>query len=139
MKCVIFGSREFSDYSALEKAVKDSGFDITEIFNGGAAGGDALGVMYGERHKIPVKDYPALWNDLNVENCKIKVNQWGKEYNVLAGFNRNQLMADDSDCGIGLQFGDTSGTKDMEDKLRKAGKPIFMVRPEIKEDDRIEF
>ena len=31
-KCVIFGSREFSDYKALEKAVKQSGFEITEIF-----------------------------------------------------------------------------------------------------------
>lgn len=138
MRCIIFGSREFNDYAALEKAVIDSGFKITSILNGKSKGAEACGQQYGKLHKIKVIDYAPEWDNLDAPNCKIKVNDYGKEYNSLSAWNRNQKMCDECDCAIGLQSINNNDTKDMEERLKKAGKLVFMVRPEVT-DGRIEF
>jgi hypothetical protein len=138
MRCVIFGDRNVSDYNELLLAVKNSGFEITEILSGGAKGSDALGEMYAKRNGLKLSVYPADWDDLEASNCKIKTNGYGKEYNALAGFNRNQDMANDSECGIGLQCnGDTNGTQDMKKRLEKANKPVYILGP--KESEMIDF
>ena len=43
MKVIIAGSRGVEDYALVEEAVKQSGFDITEVVSGTARGVDLLG------------------------------------------------------------------------------------------------
>ena len=49
MKCIIAGSRTINDYDILVKAIKESGFAISEIVSGEAAGPDTIGITYGNK------------------------------------------------------------------------------------------
>lgn len=92
------------------------------IADGGATGGDAMGAEFAKQYHIPTKPFPAKWDDLTTEPVKIKVNRYGKEYNVLAGFNRNTEMLNFGTHLIAFWDGKSKGTKDMIDKsLTKYG------------------
>ena len=112
MRTIIAGSRSITDYNLVLEAIEESEFIITEVVSGKAQGIDTLGERYAKENNIPIKEFPANWNDLKVEHCIIKRNAYGKEYNVLAGFNRNQDMADYADALIAVTTG-SSGTNDM--------------------------
>lgn len=43
MRTIIAGSRSITDYALIQKAVSESGFEITEVVSGGAIGVDRLG------------------------------------------------------------------------------------------------
>ena len=45
MKCVIAGSRTITDYALVEKAIVDSGFEITEVVCGECRGPDMFGAV----------------------------------------------------------------------------------------------
>jgi hypothetical protein len=49
MKCIIAGSRTINDYDIVVKAIKESGFAISEIVSGEAAGPDTIGITYGNK------------------------------------------------------------------------------------------
>ncbi len=44
MKVIIAGSRSINDYRLVERAVADSGFDVTEIVSGCSKGVDTLAI-----------------------------------------------------------------------------------------------
>ena len=92
MKCIIAGSRNITKYKFIEDAIKESGFNITEIISGKAKGVDLLGEEYAINNNISIKKFPAKWDELKLLPCKIKYNKYGKPYNVLAGRNRNEEM-----------------------------------------------
>ena len=136
--CCIFGDRKINDYSILLDAIKQSGFKIKKVISGNAKGADALGEQFATQNKLPLEVFEAEWDDLEAEGAVVKVNGWGKAYNAMAGFNRNQKMAEVADCGIGLQTnGDTNGTQDMKKRLEKLGKKVFILGQG--DDDRIQF
>jgi len=125
MKCIVTGSREFNDYKILEKAIKDSKFEISAILNGKNKGAEATADQYGKLNKITVIDYAADWNNLDVANCKVKVNSYNKEYNSLTGFNKNTDMVNDADCAIVLDK--DFNAEDIIKKMKQKGKPVFIV------------
>lgn len=141
MKVIIAGPRNVDDLELVEKAVEKSGFKITTIYQGGANGIDRnakeYALKYGKKHK----EFPAKWNDIDAEGAIIKVNKWGKEYNVRAGFDRNEEMASKADALIALQpHGETSGTQDMIKRATEHGLKIYVYTEVDKiEDEGGEF
>ena len=114
MKTIIAGSRTIKDLNEVIKAIYLSGFNITEVVCGGARGVDDLGRKWsGNGNIVPVKIFNALWDELWVENVKIKYNKYDRPYNSLAGFNRNKEMVKYAEALIAVWDGKSHGTKDM--------------------------
>ncbi len=137
MKVIIAGDREFNDYDMLERAIEQSGFEITEVVSGGARGSDKLGELWAKAHKVPVKIFAADWDNIKVKGAIVKTNQWKKKYNANAGFARNEEMASYAEALIALQpDGPTPGTQDMI-KRGKAHK--LQIHIYEKQDDEYEY
>lgn len=134
MRVIIAGDREFDNYDMLEKAILQSGFEITEVVSGGARGADQLGEMWAKAHKIPVKVFEADWNNIKAKGAVVKTNQWHKKYNANAGFDRNQQMADYAEALIALQpDGVTPGTQDMVRRAKKNNIPVYVYEKSASE------
>lgn len=104
-RVIIAGSRNISDYSLVEQAVKDSGFYVGTIISGGARGVDKLGERYARTHGFPLEVYHADWNS----------------YGRSAGYKRNEEMAKVADCLVAIWDGQSMGTKHMIDIATKRG------------------
>lgn len=112
MRCVIAGSRSY--YPSMEQiteAVAKSGFNITEVVSGAAAGVDCCGEKWAGLHKIPATLFPALWD----------------KYSKKAGPIRNSQMAEYGDGLIAFWDGKSAGTKNMIANMRRLKKPIYIV------------
>lgn len=123
-RIIIAGSRTINDYDLIKSAIIESGFKIDEIISGLANGPDKLGKRYGIENNILVKEFPANWNDLTEIPCKIKINKIGREYNILAGHNRNKRMAEYSTHLI-LIHNNSSGSLNMLKLAKEYGLTIF--------------
>lgn len=119
-RVMICGSRTFNDYEMLKRSVihalnirgiEGCDFNII-IVSGNANGADKLGERFAKENGYKIDEYPALWNDLMKEPCKIKVNKYGKQYNCLAGLNRNKDMVEVSDLVVMFHDGVSKGTLD---------------------------
>ena len=121
MKVIVAGGRDFTDYEYLSNSLKtklgeiyldqyNPRSDYIEIVSGGARGADALGEKFAEEYKLPVKLFPADWE------------QYGKS----AGAIRNRQMAEYADMLIAFWDGSSKGTKNMIETMKKLGKPTFI-------------
>jgi len=76
------------------------------IISGGANGVDKFAEEFTEEVKCKLTVYKADWEDFSEEGKRekviIKTNQYGKEYNVNAGKERNHLIV--RDCDILIVF-----------------------------------
>jgi hypothetical protein len=81
MKVIIAGDRKFTDRKVVEKAIKASKFEITEVVSGCAPGVDTVGKEWAKDNKIPVKKFPADWDNIDREGAFVKerVNPWTKK------------------------------------------------------------
>lgn len=134
MIVIICGPRDFKDYGELKKAIKQSGYNITEIVHGAATGADSLAGDYAREYNIKCTEFPADWNNLKGKDVEIAVNSWGKKYNKNAGFTRNIKMATyatetasvegkEAAC-IAIKM-KTSGTEHMIAQAKKANMIIY--------------
>jgi len=89
-----------------------------EIVSGGAPGADTMGEIFARATGSKIVPFLADWNNLAEEPCKIRVNKYGRQYNCLAGFNRNTRMLKYGNRLIAFWDGESTGTKDMIDKAR---------------------
>jgi hypothetical protein len=112
MKVIIAGSRTISDINELYAAVREAGFEITEVVCGEARGVDLMGRWWASQKKIPVVSFPAEWN---------------KDGRV-AGYRRNQRMADYADALIAVWDGESVGTAHMIGVAHAAGLKIYIHR-----------
>lgn len=99
------------------KAVKESGFHITEIVSGGAIGVDRLGERYAKDHGVSLKIFPADWN----------------KYGKSAGYRRNVEMAENADSLIAITSG-SKGTQHMIDIAKKKGLKVYTMK--VKSDTK---
>lgn len=113
MKVIIAGSRHmpFSMFHLIDEAVKKSNFQITEVVCGLARGADMFGGKWAVNNSIPVKTFPANWD----------------EYGKAAGPIRNQQMAEYADALIVFIWDDSRGSKDMLMRMERMKKPTFAV------------
>lgn len=105
-KAILCGDRNWIDYKAIEKVVKDFGIDY--IIEGGARGADYCAKMVGKNLKIPVSTVEAEWT----------------KYGKAAGPKRNKAMLDKNpDYVIGFHnyIGGSKGTKNCLDQAKKLG------------------
>jgi hypothetical protein len=112
MKTIIAGSRDITDLKQVFYAVRDSGFDISEVVSGGARGVDRLGEKYAKMKKYLPKPkiFPAHWN----------------KYGKSAGYRRNIEMADYANALIAIWDGKSNGTKHMIEIARRKKLKIFI-------------
>ena|SRR3990170_1629361 len=117
MKTIIAGSRTVTNYDTLKQAVKESGFEITEIVSGGARGADSLGEKYAKENNIPMKIFPAEWD----------------KHGKAAGYIRNEQMAEyvgEAGQLIALHLNESRGTAHMISLAKKNGLKIFVKKVE---------
>ena len=107
VRVVIAGSRNITDYAALQHAIAQTDFSISEVVSGCARGPDSLGELWAIRAGIPVHKFPA---------------EWGR-FGRAAGHYRNSEMASYADAAIILWDGESRGTLGMIDCMRRLRKP----------------
>lgn len=111
MRVIIVGSRDFTNQGAVDAAIKESGFQITEVVCGGAAGVDWCGWMWADKNNIPKIMFKADW----------------KRHGKAAGPIRNGQMADYAEALIAVHHAKNSpGTKNMIDQANKKGLRVFV-------------
>ena len=110
MRTIIAGSRTISNPLAVESAIRDSGFEITEVYCGMARGVDLMGKHWAEKRGIHVREFPANW----------------KQYGKAAGPIRNTHMASEADALIAIWDGDSKGTKNMIELARKNNLKVYI-------------
>lgn len=110
MRTIIAGSRTINNPFELDKAIENSGFEITEIISGGAQGVDSLGLNHARANNIPVKMFIPDW----------------KTYGKAAGPIRNTEMAENADALILVWDGLSRGSADMLKKAQDKGLKIFV-------------
>lgn len=116
IKIIVAGSRDFSNYSLLKDKLDRAKehFGIFEVVSGTANGADSLGERYAEENNLPIKRFPADWD------------QYGKS----AGYIRNEEMAEYSDGCIVFWDGESKGTKHMIDLAKKYNIKLSVVNYE---------
>ena len=114
MKVIIAGSREGFEIADVFVAMRDSGFCVTEVVSGTARGVDRLGESWANANQVPIKRFPANWD----------------EYGKSAGYRRNAEMASYADALVALWDGKSTGTKHMIDLAGKMGLTVYVYRKE---------
>ena len=110
MRVIIAGMRDYYNYEVLKEVIKDAGFDITTILQGGASGVDNMAVVYGRENSIPVESHAANW----------------KIHGKAAGPIRNREMAANADALIAIWNKKSSGTKNMIEEAKKRNLLIWV-------------
>ncbi len=112
MKLIIAGGRDFDDYLGLRVVMFDYDFDDLEIVCGLARGADALGKRFADENELPLKLFPADWD------------QFGKA----AGVIRNRAMAGYADVLVAFWDGKSRGTKNMIALALREGLEVHVFR-----------
>ena len=110
MKAILAGCRCITDSNELYSAIRESGFEITEVVCGEARGVDAMGRRWAEQHSIPVASFPADWD------------RDGRS----TGYLRNACMAEYAEALIAVWNGKSPGTRHMIQIAREKGLKVYV-------------
>jgi hypothetical protein len=112
MKWIIAGSRSLSSRETVyHECNRHIILDATEVVSGTARGADRIGEQWAEENNIPVRRFPADWN----------------EYGKAAGMIRNAQMAEYADGLIAFWNGQSRGTKNMIDIATDKGLKVIVI------------
>ena len=64
MRTIIDGSEKVRNQKAIEEAIQESGFEVSEIVTAGRPGASALGAYWGKTHNCEVSQFPPKGDDL---------------------------------------------------------------------------
>jgi len=117
MRTIIAGTRDIISYYQVVTAIRESGFEITEVISGTARGVDSLGERWAREKNIPCQQFPAQWD----------------KYGKSAGYRRNEDMAKVADALIAVWDGQSRGTKHMINIARTRGLQVFIRFVNFKE------
>ena len=140
MKVIIAGSRSIDEYETVCKLIdhaKDRlGLEITEVVHGAAPGVDRLADRWAVEHSVEPAPFPAAWDDLTAPGAVIRTNKFGKKYNVKAGFQRNQRMAEYGEVLIAIWDGKSPGTYDMIERVKARNMRVIIYQQRRGENGR---
>lgn len=111
MRVIIAGSRDYDDWETAYEYIKKSRFVITEVVNGMARGVDKIGLYYAIDNKLPVKNFPADWDNLG----------------VAAGPIRNAAMAEYADAAIIIINSYSKGAMNMWHQMSQRNKRFYVT------------
>ena len=123
MRVLICGSRDWTDYEAIESLVK-SFPKGTVIIQGECKGADLMAKKAGRIHGFKVLSYPARW--------KKHRNQAESKYSNPAGRIRNteMLFHGKPDVVYAFPLPQSTGTVDLIRKARKRRIPVIIIESE---------
>jgi len=124
MKTIIAGGRNIRNVASIFKAIEDAKLDITEVVSGTAGGVDKIGEMWANSKGIPVKRFPADWENLTYPDAIIRTREDGSSYDAKAGARRNGEMAKyvgKEGALIAIFDGESKGTLDMIEQAQEQG------------------
>ena len=126
MRVIVAGSRAFNDLPLMVQTLTKllGNLPDLEIVSGMAKGADIMAYNLAIANKVPVKPFPADWQDMS-EPCLRRTNSYG-DYNALAGNKRNKQMGDYADMLIAFSNG-SSGTADMIAYMRQLKKTVHVI------------
>jgi hypothetical protein len=110
MKTIIAGSRNIENANAVQEAILESKFTITEVVSGGAVGIDQIGEDWARRNNVRMTRFMPEWTT----------------YGKAAGVIRNGQMAKYADALIAVWDGKSRGTKNMIDEAKKLGLKVYV-------------
>lgn len=117
MKVLVCGSRSWSDYDAIYRALRDLVDERGQfvVIHGAARGADRLAGAAAARLGLEVIEYPAQW----------------ERYGRRAGFVRNeQMLAQAPDLVVAFHEGGSRGTAHTIARARAAGIEVIVHDPE---------
>lgn len=139
MKAIICGGRSFNPKKFKEKCpnfeqklidiFKENNID--EEVCGMAVGADMYGAHFAKKNGINVKEFYAWWRDIipsQDEPVSVGLDKFGRQYNTLAGINRNKRMGDyvkNNGGGIVIALPGGPGTKHMVEYGASIGLTIY--------------
>jgi len=123
MKLIIAGGRDYQMTAADEAKLDVLKPEVTEVVSGCAPGADLWGEAWALKNGIPIKRFPADWDNIAVVGARVKRRLDGKLYNSNAGPIRNSQMAAYADA-VAL-FPGGNGTEDMRKKASGRGLAIY--------------
>lgn len=148
LRIIIAGGRDFDNYPLLRAeslrviAEKAQSIGVNKIpkeqitiISGKAKGADTKGEEFAKEFSLNLKEYPAEWNNLDLEPCRVAENERG-QYNALAGLARNVKMAEYA-CSdlenfipilIAFWDGKSKGTKHMIDTAKNKNMEVNIVQ-----------
>ena len=94
---------------------------VNYIISGGARGADRMGEMYAHKHGKDLRIIKPNWHPNGI-------------YNPSAGYDRNEVMAEDAHALIAIWDGESNGTKHMIDTMYNQYKPVVVIN--VKEQTR---
>lgn len=114
MRVIVAGSRTLTDAKLVERAIRESGFEITELISGHAKGADRLAEAWAQNQvpPIPIRKFPAAWEKLG----------------SAAGPIRNRAMAEAAEALVCLWDGQSPGSRNMILEAKQRGLPTFIFR-----------
>lgn len=115
-RVIVAGTRFFNDYNLLKRKLDIILKNVTDeivIISGMADGADLLGIRYAKERGYKFEEYPADWDNLDVEPCVIRITKFGEKYNKMAGLNRNLLMSENAHALVAFHNGKSTGTSGM--------------------------
>ena len=113
MKLIIAGTRTLRIAPDLIiKELRDAGWAPTVVISGCAKGPDSDGEFWAWHLGIPIERHPADW----------------KKHGRKAGPIRNRQMAELCDAALVFWDGQSRGTRNLLDELKRLGKPVRVVR-----------
>ena len=115
-RIIIAGTRTFDNYEFLRTSCDNILKSVRRIYtiviiSGTARGADRLGEQYARERGYEIRQYPADW----------------KKYGKSAGYIRNSLMADNADALIVFWDGQSRGTKNMIETVKKKGLAVKII------------
>jgi hypothetical protein len=120
MRTIVAGSREGIHYDDVLKAMETCSWTPTEIVSGKARGVDTMGEQWAKENDVPIKEFPADWDNL------------GRK----AGTLRNCQMGDYADALVAVWDGSSRGTAHMIKYAKEKGLKVHVHIP--REKSRIE-
>lgn len=131
IKLIIAGGRDFNDFQLMDQEFLKNFGDLNNdgiiIISGEAQGADSLGEDIAYKYGLGVDPNPALWSDLSVPGAVIRKNKYGHFYNVVAGYQRNERMAEKATHLLAFFDGKSKGTADMLRVAKNHGLSIIRI------------
>ena len=132
-RILIAGTRSYDDTDHFNKTMEEiiGSFkgkgEIAFISGAAPSGADKLIIDWCVEHNYPCCLFKADWDNIDTREAIVKTNSSGKRYNAMAGFERNEQMAEYASQGYLFWDKKSSGTKDMLARLKAKHIPFLLI------------